>query len=207
MADVFMSYVSKERATAQHIAHALEASGFLVWWDRDIRVGADFSAEIQREIAAAKSVVVLWSGASQQSKWVRDEAEPRRIHRRIRGGDQNRAGLCIGSCAVAVVRIFHGLTSDAAQNTEILPARAAAERAIALDERLGEAHCALAVVFIMEWQWADAEREMLRSFDLGTADPICRSTYALLLLNTGRRAEAFDRADAALASAPLDMIV
>jgi adenylate cyclase len=44
-----------------------------VWWDREIRAGADFAVEIDREIAAAHAVVVLWSDASQHSPWVRDE--------------------------------------------------------------------------------------------------------------------------------------
>ncbi len=52
----------------------LEAAGFSVWWDREIHGGEDFSAKIEQEITAAKTVVVLWSAASQQSKWVRDEA-------------------------------------------------------------------------------------------------------------------------------------
>jgi TolB-like protein/predicted Zn-dependent protease len=45
-----------------------------VWWDREIRAGSDFALEIEREIAAARVVVVLWSDTPQQSHWVRDEA-------------------------------------------------------------------------------------------------------------------------------------
>lgn len=55
------------------MAHSLEQAGFSVWWDREIRAGSDFALEIEREIAAARVVVVLWSDASQQSAWVRDE--------------------------------------------------------------------------------------------------------------------------------------
>ena len=55
------------------MAHSLEQAGFSVWWDREIRAGSDFAFEIEREIAAARVVVVLWSDASQQSAWVRDE--------------------------------------------------------------------------------------------------------------------------------------
>ena len=56
------------------IAQSLTETGFSVWWDRHIRAGTDFSAEIEREIASARAVVVLWSDASHDSQWVRDEA-------------------------------------------------------------------------------------------------------------------------------------
>jgi TolB-like protein len=74
LADVFMSYVRPDRNLAEQVSLGLEASGFSVWWDREIRGGEDFSSKIEPEITAAKTVVVLWSAASQQSKWVRDEA-------------------------------------------------------------------------------------------------------------------------------------
>ncbi len=74
MADVFISYAREDRNSAEKLAHALEAHGWSVWWDRDILPGKDFSAVISAEIAAARSVVVLWSKASVASHWVRDEA-------------------------------------------------------------------------------------------------------------------------------------
>jgi len=74
MADVFLSYASGDRARVEPVARALIAAGHSVWWDRDIPVGADFSEEVEREIALAKAVVVCWSKASCASKWVRDEA-------------------------------------------------------------------------------------------------------------------------------------
>lgn len=74
MADVFISYAREDRASAEKLAHALEAHGWSVWWDREILPGKDFSAVIGTEIAAAKTVVVLWSRSSVASNWVRDEA-------------------------------------------------------------------------------------------------------------------------------------
>jgi Tfp pilus assembly protein PilF len=74
LADVFLSYASEDRTLAMDLADRLGESGFSVWWDRHIHGGADFATEIEREIKAAKSVVVLWSQASQASQWVRDEA-------------------------------------------------------------------------------------------------------------------------------------
>ena len=44
-----------------------------MWWDRR-RVPGDYGGTIEREIAAASSVVVAWSGTARDSLWVRAEA-------------------------------------------------------------------------------------------------------------------------------------
>lgn len=74
MADIFLSYSSADRARVAPLAHLLQRSGYSVWWDRDIRVGADFAETIEREIASAKAVIVAWSEEAAHSAWVRDEA-------------------------------------------------------------------------------------------------------------------------------------
>jgi hypothetical protein len=75
MADVFVSYASSEKNKAQLVAQSLEAAGFTVWWDRALKPGETFDRVIEREIAAAKAVVVLWTRASVESQWVREEAD------------------------------------------------------------------------------------------------------------------------------------
>ena len=45
-----------------------------MWWDRKIAVGETFDQAIERELEAAKNVVVLWSENSVPSEWVRNEA-------------------------------------------------------------------------------------------------------------------------------------
>jgi len=74
MADVFLSYASVDRTRAQHIAAALENHSWTVWWDRKIVAGDAFDRTIERELDAAKCVVVLWSQASVASEWVKNEA-------------------------------------------------------------------------------------------------------------------------------------
>lgn len=74
MADVFISYAREDRGLAERLAHALEAAGRSVWWDREILPGNDFTAVIAGELAHAKAVVVIWSPTSIASGWVRDEA-------------------------------------------------------------------------------------------------------------------------------------
>lgn len=75
MADVFISYASQDRDRARLLAQALGAHGLGVWWDREIGAGQDYGEVIEREIEAAKAVIVLWSKHSVVSRWVRDEAD------------------------------------------------------------------------------------------------------------------------------------
>ena len=74
MASVFLSYDHEDVACAAHIASALENAGHSVWWDRHIHGGAEFQSEIEKAVEEADAVVVLWSGRSIKSAWVRDEA-------------------------------------------------------------------------------------------------------------------------------------
>ena len=74
MADVFISYAHEDRETAQRLAAALEARGWSVWWYREIPVGHSFDQVIERELEAAKTIVVLWSKESAASEWVKNEA-------------------------------------------------------------------------------------------------------------------------------------
>ena len=75
MADIFLSYAREDRDVAERIARALEVCGWTVWWDRHIQAGRRFHQVIERELAAARCVVALWSTAAVASHWVREEAQ------------------------------------------------------------------------------------------------------------------------------------
>lgn len=75
MADIFISYARPDRDKIEKLAAALEAEGYSVWWDREISGGAEFAQVIERELDAAKTVLVGWSAQSLGSHWVRDEAD------------------------------------------------------------------------------------------------------------------------------------
>jgi TolB-like protein/Tfp pilus assembly protein PilF len=69
--------------------------------------------------------------------------------------------------------------------------KAAALKAIELDDTLGEAHDILANVrFYLEWDWPAAEREYRRAIELNPNYAEVRRTYSLFLASTGRREEA-----------------
>lgn len=74
MADVFVSYARADAAVARALAEHLEHEGFSVWWDRKIPVGEAFDEELGRQLDVSRSVVVLWSGESLRSTWVKNEA-------------------------------------------------------------------------------------------------------------------------------------
>jgi hypothetical protein len=74
MADVFISYNQTDRELARILVRSLEEAGLSVWWDQRIRPTATWDEAIEREIKAAGAVVVLWTPASVESKFVRSEA-------------------------------------------------------------------------------------------------------------------------------------
>jgi serine/threonine-protein kinase len=70
-------------------------------------------------------------------------------------------------------------------------ARAAAERAIALDSRLVEGHATLAhLLFAYEWNWQAAESAFERAIALDPRYPTLRMYYASFLHSVGRPEEA-----------------
>jgi formylglycine-generating enzyme required for sulfatase activity len=74
MADVFISYKRERRPAARHLEQILARYGYSVWFDLALVRGADYEEQIQRELNAAKAVIVLWCGHSVQSGGVRSEA-------------------------------------------------------------------------------------------------------------------------------------
>jgi len=74
MADVFVSYARTDKERVAPIVAAIEAKGWSVWWDPEIAAGQLFDDQIEAEMNAAKSVLVVWTPTSVASRWVRGEA-------------------------------------------------------------------------------------------------------------------------------------
>jgi tetratricopeptide (TPR) repeat protein len=69
-------------------------------------------------------------------------------------------------------------------------AREAAVRAVALNDRLAEAHNSLGHLALHDWEWADAEREFTRALELNPSYASGYHWYALYLTTVGRLDEA-----------------
>ncbi len=72
--DIFLSYSREDQATARRFADALQAEGFIVWWDQTLRTGEAYDHVTEQALRGARAVVVLWSRTSVVSRWVRAEA-------------------------------------------------------------------------------------------------------------------------------------
>jgi tetratricopeptide (TPR) repeat protein len=87
-------------------------------------------------------------------------------------------------------------------------AKAAAERAIALDESLAEAHTSLAAVhFFGNRDFAAAQREFERALELNPHYPTAHQWYAIALSENGKAAEAKQHAEEAVLLNPLDGVM
>ena len=73
---IFMSYKAEDRRRIKPLVDALKTDGFAVWWDQHIGTGDDWRGTIERQLDAAKCVIVAWSKRSigPEGQFVRDEA-------------------------------------------------------------------------------------------------------------------------------------
>src|SRR5512137_1466950 len=74
MADIFVSYSRQDKDRVAPLVAALEAEGWSVWWDPEITPGQEFDSLISRELEQARTLVVVWTANSVDSRWVRGEA-------------------------------------------------------------------------------------------------------------------------------------
>lgn len=92
---------------------------------------------------------------------------------------------------------------------EVLPkARAAALRALEIDETLAEAHSALAAEKeFYEWDWPGADKEFKRAIELNPSYATAHSWYAQYLVSMGREEEAIAESKRALQFDPFSLVI
>jgi TolB-like protein len=87
-------------------------------------------------------------------------------------------------------------------------ARAAAMKALEIDERSSEAHTALAlIVQNYDWDWQKSEKEFRRAIELNPNDATAHHWYAEHLMWRGRFAEAMEQSGRAHQLDPLSLII
>ncbi len=114
--------------------------------------------------------------------------------------------FALAYAGIADSYILRPVTSLADGSREnVAKAKAAALRAIELDDGLAEAHTALgAVYFFGERDLAAAEKEFRRALELNEHHPSAHQWYAIALSESGRHEEAQRHADEAVKQDPLN---
>ncbi|HMY71622.1 MAG TPA: tetratricopeptide repeat protein, partial [Blastocatellia bacterium] len=113
------------------------------------------------------------------------------------------AGIADSYATLGIPVVMMGM---APQNESINKARAAAERAVELDETLPEAHVALGAAFII-LNDAGAHREFERALELNPNLAAAHHYYGLCLLGDGRPAEALPKIERARELDPLSVLI
>jgi serine/threonine-protein kinase len=104
----------------------------------------------------------------------------------------------------ALASAYRGLSSLYAAPLDAMPkARAAAAKAVALDDSLAEPHASLGVLMLFyDWDWPGAEKEFRRALELNPSLVDAHLGYAAYLATLGRFDEALAEDKAALSLDP-----
>jgi TolB-like protein/Tfp pilus assembly protein PilF len=103
---------------------------------------------------------------------------------------------------------YYDVISDYApvpSGEQVPKARAAAQKALAIDDTLAEAHAILADGYASEWQWSAAEREFKRALELNPNSGDVHKLYWLYLSSKGRHEEALAEIKNAVRLDPLNL--
>ena len=86
-------------------------------------------------------------------------------------------------------------------------AKAAAQKALEIDDTLAEAHASLASIYHTEWNWPQAEREFKRALELNPNYATAHHWYSIYLSSTGRFEESVHEGTTAAGLDPLSLII
>jgi serine/threonine-protein kinase len=101
---------------------------------------------------------------------------------------------------------FSALATDLPPNESLPQARAAAQKAIEIDDTLADAHAELGfIIFWYDWDWGASEDKIKQALELNPDGADTHLFYAHLLSNTGRHAEALAEAKRARELDPLNL--
>ena len=99
-------------------------------------------------------------------------------------------------------------TSAITRRDAMEKARAAAVKALAIDDSLAEAHTSLAFVYWhYDWNWPAAEGEFRRALQLNPSYPTAHHWYAFYLVSQGRMDQALEEIRRGQLADPLSLII
>jgi TolB-like protein/DNA-binding winged helix-turn-helix (wHTH) protein/Tfp pilus assembly protein PilF len=201
---------NRVRITAQLIDARSDRHLWAETYERNLRDVLALQAEVSRDIAtevkvkltpqeqarlsSARSIAPETYEAYLKGRYYYEKLsvagfrEALRYYQEALNSDSNYAPAYVALAdAYTKLGIWNGLPSREAASK----AKAAAERALALDDALGDAHATLGNIhFVWDWEWAAAEREYKRALDLGPLSTNARIQYAVYLSAMGRHYEA-----------------
>jgi len=109
---------------------------------------------------------------------------------------------------VELAEAYRGLaTAGEMSPTELFPkAKAAAQKAIEIDDSLADAHAVLGfIIFWYDWNWKESENQCQRALELNPNSADAHAFYAHLLSNTGHHTEALAEIKRARELDPLNL--
>jgi eukaryotic-like serine/threonine-protein kinase len=94
-------------------------------------------------------------------------------------------------------------------SSEVFPkSKAAAQKAVELDDSLAEAHAVLGfTIYWYDWDWISSETQIKRALELNPNSADARWVYSALLSNLGRHAEALAEIKRARELDPLNLVI
>jgi TolB-like protein/Tfp pilus assembly protein PilF len=120
--------------------------------------------------------------------------------------DPNYALAYVGLADAYYIGLRHPPPSPSVEN--IRQSRDAAEKALAIDESLGEAHTSLArIIWQHDWNWPGAEREFKRAIELDPGNAFAHRIYAYYLVSMGQFDQSIVEQKLAQQLDPLSLII
>ncbi|MFH1680757.1 MAG: protein kinase [Candidatus Eisenbacteria bacterium] len=126
----------------------------------------------------------------------------------FRAAIERDSAYALGYAGLADAYALLGLNGHLPLNETVPPARAAALRALEIDDSVAEAHATLALIrWSYDWNPDGAEKEFRKSLALNPGCLSARYWFAYLLAYMGRFEEAFEVIEAAKRIDPLSLMV
>jgi TolB-like protein/Tfp pilus assembly protein PilF len=215
---------SKVRITAQLIYAPEDRHLWSGRYERELRDVLQLQAEIAENIAGQINKVIdpgkkagrprpIHAQAYEaflRGNFFRDKMTPSDLHKSIEFFSQAidlDPAYAQAYADLSQSYFFLGVFGMATPGDTFPKAKAAALRALELDETVTAAHNALASVHILyDWDWAKAEAECLQAIQLSPGDPVARVHMADFMSIQGRHDEAVAEFRRALALAPISRV-
>ena len=222
---------SQVRVTVQLIDVATEAA---LWADKFDEAPADiFAIEDSISARVADALVPELTGQERRSLSRRPTQNPEAYDLYLRGrfwlsrrtGESIRNAIecferavqldpqyALAHASIAEAYAFLSIASatiEAAAPREVIPlALAAAHRALAIDDKLSEAHGVLGHAALnFDWDWAAAEAHLQRALSLKPNNPTAHQFYSMGLASVGRLPEALAELEIARELEPTSVII